>query len=158
VRENIPHNPFLQSNLTKFWRNGNATLIDWYFSYFYIPLAKNNKWVNFKLISVFMLILGMHAFFNTVKFPSIQVIFYYVFMGAWFGITLVISKSVNNYFKRKEVKKAISRFPQFIAHIVYGKSMIRYIVSIVINFNVISFGMWYSPLYKLMTMVTWRTA
>ena len=150
VRENIPHNPFLQSNLTKFWRNGNATLIDWYFSYFFIPWAKNDRWVNLKLISVFVLILGMHAFFNASKFPSIQVILYDILMGVWFGVTLVISKEVNNYFKRKEVKKAVCRYPQFITNIIYGKSTIRYIISVVINFNVISLGLWYSPLYKLM--------
>ena len=35
---------FCSRTLTDLWRNGNATLIDWYFSYFYVPLAKNGKW------------------------------------------------------------------------------------------------------------------
>jgi D-alanyl-lipoteichoic acid acyltransferase DltB (MBOAT superfamily) len=157
VRENIPKSFFLQSSLTKLWRNGNATLIDWYFSYMYIPLAKNGKWMNLKLISVFTLILGMHAFFNTVKFPSLNVICYYILMGAWFGVTLVISKEIDNYFKKKEVKKAVSHYPEFVADIIYRKSMIRYIVSIVINFNIFALGMWYSPFYTLITMTSGRT-
>ena len=157
VRENFPHNPFFQPNMTKFWRNCNATIIDWYFSYFYIPLAKNERWVNMKLVTVFMLILGMHAFFNTLKFPSANVILYYVLMGAWFGVTLVISKRVNDYFRSKEVKKVISRCPPFLNHIIYGKSMIRYLTNVIINFNIISFGLWHSPFYKLLTMA-WRTS
>lgn len=157
VRENIPHNIFLQSSLTKLWRNGNATLIDWYFSYFYIPLAKNGKWVNLKLISVFTLILGMHAFFNTLKFPSLNVICYYVLMGVWFGITLIISKEINNYFKKSEVKKLISLWPSFLRDIIYGNSMARYMANVIINFNIISFGLWYSPFYKLLTNV-WRSS
>jgi len=149
LRENFPRNPFLQPNLTKFWRNCHVTLIDWYFSYFYIPIAKNNRLVNLKLISVFMLILGMHAFFNITKFPSLNAMLYYVLMGMWFGITLVISKTVSGYFKRKDVKCIISRAPRFIGNLVYGNSMILYIFNVIVNFNICAFGLWYSPLYKL---------
>lgn len=151
LHENFPRNPFFQPNLTKFWRSCHATLIDWYFSYFYIPLAKNNKSVNVKLVSVFVIIIGMHAFFNTTVLPSISVLLYYMLMGAWFGITLVISKNISTFFKKKKIKLIVSQCPQFIFNIVYGHSIIIWIMNVIINFNIFAFGLWYSPFYKIIT-------
>jgi hypothetical protein len=78
-------------------------------------------------------------------------------MGAWFGVTLVISKEINNYFKRKEVKKAVLRYPRFVTNIIYGKSTVRYVFSILINFNIFAIGMYYSPFYSLITIATGTT-
>jgi D-alanyl-lipoteichoic acid acyltransferase DltB (MBOAT superfamily) len=153
IRENIPEVPFFQPNLTKFWRNCNATIIDWYFSYYYVPIAKNNKFVNLKLITVFMLIIGMHAFFNSTQFPSIQVILYYVLMGAWFGSTLALSKILGNYLKQKKIKKQLSVLPEWIYNIFYGKSMIGYSFIVFINFNFYALGFAYSPFYKAFRML-----
>ena len=101
LRENLPHNPLTQPNLTKFWRNCNATLIDWYFSYLYIPLAKNNRYVHVKMVFVFMCIIGFHSFFNTNEFPDLNTVLYFVLMGVWFGGSLVISKIITDFLKKK---------------------------------------------------------
>lgn len=156
VKENIPKSFFLQPTLTKMWRNGNATLIDWYFSYVYIPMAKNGQWLHLKLIAVFAMILGMHAFFNTLKFPSMHVVGYYVLMGVWFGSTLVLEKYVTDFFKKKSVKKTLSNYPRFIFNLIYGKNTVRYVASVMLNFNIIAVGLWFSPLYLLITL-NWRT-
>jgi hypothetical protein len=75
-------------------------------------------------------------------------------MGVWFGVTLVISKEINNYFKKKKVKETVSRYPRFVTDIIYGKSAIRYVLSIVINFNIFAIGIYYSPFYSLITTAT----
>jgi len=150
LRENLPKNPVTQPNLTKFWRNCNATLIDWYFSYLYIPLAKNNRYVNVKLIVVFMCIFGFHAFFNTTEFPSLNTFLYFILMGVWFGGTLVISKLITNFLKKRNIKDYISQNVNFFYNILYGKSTIGYLFNVIVNFNIFAFGLAQSPLYRLL--------
>ena len=61
--------------------------------------------VHLKLMAVFTMILGMHAFFNTLKFPAIHVVLYYALMGVWFGGTLAIEKSVGGLLQKKNGQK-----------------------------------------------------
>lgn len=150
LRENLPHNPLTQPNLTKFWRNCNATLIDWYFSYIYIPLAKNNRYVHVKLIFVFMCIIGFHSLFNTTAFPNLNTFLYFVLMGVWFGGSLVISKIITDFLKRKHVKSYVSLNLKLLYNVLYGKSSVRYVFNVIINFNLFAFGLAHSPLYKLL--------
>lgn len=150
VRENFPKNPLTQPNLTKFWRNCNATLIDWYYSYLYIPLAKNNRHVNLKLVFVFMCIIGFHSFFNTTEFPSLNTILYFVLMGVWFGGSLVVSKMLTDFLKQKKVKSYITLNWKIFYNALYGKSKVRYVFNVVVNFNLFAFGLAHSPLYRLL--------
>ena len=151
LSENFPKFPYIQSNLTKFWQNWQATIVNWLTAYVYFPLCRNRKHVYLKTMIIIMIIGWGHLFYNFKDFPSFELIMYYTLWGVFLGGTLALSKVL-------EKKKQQSRQHWFgkhptIAKIIYADNLFTKALGIFITFNIIAIG-WLSPLYILLKQFT----
>ncbi|MEK6826106.1 MAG: MBOAT family O-acyltransferase, partial [Nanoarchaeota archaeon] len=105
VSENFPKIPYLQRNLTQFWLNWQATLVNWIIGYIYFPLCKNRKYVYLKTMFIIMIIGWGHLFFNTKDFPTITLVMYYTLWGIFLGGTFALSKSIGDLLNKPETKE-----------------------------------------------------
>ncbi len=98
--ENFPKNPYLQSNISDFWRNWHATLTKWLTDYVYIPLGgKNNP---FSPLAVFFLIGLAHMNWQNIQLhalDSIAMLFLFVLIAT---ISLMVSKLIERHLKKSK--------------------------------------------------------
>ncbi len=146
LSENFPKFPYIQTSLTKFWQNWQATIVSWLTSYVYFPLCRNRKYVYLKTMVIIMIIGWGHLFYNFRDFPSLEVIAYYTLWGVFLGGTLALSKVLEK--KKSESRKRIEEHHPGLAKIIYADNIFTKALSTFITFNIIAIG-WLSPLYIL---------
>jgi len=149
IIENFPKNPYLQSNMTQFWRNWHWSLVNWLTGYIYIPLAKNQKYLNLKLVLVLLIIGWGHLFYQSETLPTISLITHYTLWGIWLGGALVISKAISKNLNSENVKNYLRTRSKFLFDFIYSDSKIYKAITTFLTFTVIAIG-WQSPLYLLL--------
>lgn len=149
VIENFPKNPYLQSNLTQFWRNWQWSLVNWLTGYIYIPLGRNKKYLNLKIVLILLIIGWGHLFFNNENIPNISLITYYTLWGVWLGGTLAISKVISQKLNSESVKNYIEIKSKLLFNFVYGNNKLYKVLSTFLTFTIIAIG-WQSPLYWIL--------
>lgn len=136
ISENFPKFPYIQANLTRFWQNWQATIVNWLTAYVYFPLCRNRKYVYLKTMIIIMIIGWGHLFYNFKDFPSLEVIVYYTLWGVFLGGTLALSKVLEK------------KYPK----IFYADNIFTRVLGTFVTFNIIAIG-WLSPLYILIKQI-----
>lgn len=151
ISENFPNFPYIQTSLTKFWQNWQATIVNWLTAYVYFPLCRNRKYVYLKTMVIIMIIGWAHLFYNFRDFPSIELIMYYTLWGIFLGGTLAFSKVLEK--KKSKSKQLVHEKSPSIAKIIYADNFLTKALGIFMTFNIIAIG-WLSPLYILIKQIT----
>ena len=152
VSENFPKFPDLQTNLTKFWQNWQATIVNWLTAYVYFPLCRNRRHVYLKTMLIIMIIGWAHLLYTPeiVQFQNVgqfaDFVLYYTLWGIFLGGTLAISKVLNK--KKMENRETIIQSHPLLAKMLFSEGRVMNAVNTFITFNIIAIG-WLSPLYIL---------
>ena len=147
--ENFPKTPYLQSNLTRFWRNWHWSLVNWLTGYIYIPLGRNRKYLNLKIVFVLLIIGWGHLFFNSADIPSISLIAFYTLWGVWLGGALALSKVISQKMESEKVKNYFKIKSIHLFNFIYGDNKLYKALRTFLTFTIIAVG-WQSPLYLIL--------
>ena len=148
LSENFPKFPYIQTSLTKFWQNWQATIVNFLTAYVYFPLCRNRKRIYLKTMIIIMIIGWAHLFYNTKDFPSLANIIYYTLWGIFLGGAFALSKYLER--KKADSKKMIEEKYPALSNIIYSNNIFVKLFNIWITFTIIAVG-WLSPLYLILT-------
>jgi membrane protein involved in D-alanine export len=147
VSENYPKVPYLQPNLTKFWQNWQATIVNWLTAYVYFPLCRNKQHMYLKTMFIIMIIGWLHLLYNFKDFPTPDLIVYYTLWGIFLGGALALSKLLER--KKADMRHEFMAKHPFLGRILYADNAFTNALGVFITFNIIAIG-WNSPLYLIL--------
>lgn len=117
--------PYLQPNISKFWRNWHISLSDWIRDYLFFPLSGLSKKTFWNIFLVPLIAMGLCGLWHGASYN-------FLFWGLWHGLGIVILQFWSRYQKKH---KALKRFT---------KNRIYNYFSILLTFSFITFGwLWF---------------
>ena len=89
--------PYLQPNISKFWRNWHISLSDWIRDYLFFPLSRLNENKLWLTIAVPLIAMGLCGLWHGAAW-------HFVLWGLWHGMGLAILQIWNRYKKLHKLK------------------------------------------------------